>query len=272
MIDSSGIRRFVAATSIGSLICRLTSLCDLCKLMGIIPHFLRELNAVVKGTEKWYNCTSDSNENAIQAMKGVDLEYTTILDIVYNMDLSRNKLVGEIPVELTALSMLVGLNLSNNHLSGRIPDTIGNMITLFSLDLSGNELMGTIPPSMATLTFLSNLNLSHNKLSGRIPTGNQLQTLTDPSIFVGNEGLCGPPISKNCSNQEVPTTTTTTTTTPTTTTTSRKKKYKAADRGPSRFLGCYWCFGVQEALETTFFFLRKPWTRYMFQSWKELPR
>ncbi|CAI9299662.1 unnamed protein product [Lactuca saligna] len=98
-------------------------------LTGIIPHCLKELKAIVNGEEKWYesNGGGDSNENVIQVMKGVDLKYTRILDIVYSMDLSSNKLVGEIPVELTALSLLLGLNLSNNHLSGNIPNTIGNL-------------------------------------------------------------------------------------------------------------------------------------------------
>ncbi|GKE87396.1 leucine-rich repeat protein, partial [Tanacetum coccineum] len=62
-----------------------------------------------------------------------------------------------------------------------------------------------IPPSIGALNFLSHLNLSHNNLSGRIPTGNQLQTLTDPSIYVGNRDLCGAPL-KNCSNNEGQTT------------------------------------------------------------------
>ncbi|XP_052622653.1 receptor like protein 22-like [Lactuca sativa] len=166
-------------------------------LTGIIPHCLKELNAMVIGAEKWYDSYGwgDSNENVIQVMKGVDLVYTRILDIVYNMDLSSNKLIGEIPVELIALSMLVGLNLSNNHLSGNIPDTIGNLTTLFSLDFSNNELTGMIPSSMAALMFLSHLNLSHNNLSGRIPTGHQLQILIgDPSIYTGNRDLSGPPL------------------------------------------------------------------------------
>ncbi|XP_052622765.1 receptor-like protein EIX2 [Lactuca sativa] len=191
-------------------------------LTGIIPHCLRELKAMVNGAEKWYYNYGwgDSNENVIQVMKGVDLEYTRILDIVYNMDLSSNKLVGKIPIEITALSMLVGLNLSNNHLSGNIPDTIGNLTALFSLDFSNNELTGMIPPSMADLTFLSHLNLSHNNLWGRIPTGHQLQTLNDdPSIiYGGNRDLCGPPLTNNCSDHQDPTTTA-----------KPKKKHKAAE-------------------------------------------
>ncbi|XP_023762866.1 receptor-like protein 19 [Lactuca sativa] len=186
-------------------------------LTGTIPRCLGDLTAMVDGSGYRVPILNDDfDDHVIQVMKGVDLEYTTTLDMVYNLDLSSNKLVGEIPVELTALSMLVGLNLSNNHLSGGIPDTIGNMTSLFSLDLSRNRLTGMIPTSMATLNFLSHLNLSHNNLSGRIPTGSQLQTLIDPSIYAGNKDLCGPPLPKDCSNQKDPTTTS-------------KKTYKAAE-------------------------------------------
>ncbi|KAL7587303.1 hypothetical protein Lser_V15G40651 [Lactuca serriola] len=177
-------------------------------LTGTIPQCLGGLNAMVRGSRRiWHVHLVDYDQNVIQVMKGVDLEYSTTWDMVYNMDLSSNKLVGEIPVEITALSMLVGLNLSNNHLSGGIPDNIGNMTSLFSLDLSRNELTGMIPPSMVALTFLSHLNLSHNNLWGRIPRGNQLQTLTDPSIYAGNKDLCGAPLLNNCSNHQDPTTT-----------------------------------------------------------------
>ncbi|KAM0028250.1 putative non-specific serine/threonine protein kinase [Helianthus debilis subsp. tardiflorus] len=164
-----------------------------------------------------YISFGDDTEGVIQVMKGTAMEYTKTMQYVFNMDLSSNKLVGDIPVELTALYALVGLNLSNNHLSGRIPDNIGNMKALFSLDLSGNKLSGLIPPSIAALHFLSYLNLSNNNLSGQIPTGNQLQTLIDPSIYAGNKYLCGAPLPENCSNHEDPTAT-------------PKNKYKAANK------------------------------------------
>ncbi|KAJ9683268.1 hypothetical protein PVL29_019028 [Vitis rotundifolia] len=49
---------------------------------------------------------------------------------------------------------------------------------------------------MASLTLLNHLNLSYNNLSGRIPSGNQLQTLDDPSIYRDNPAPCGRPIAK----------------------------------------------------------------------------
>ncbi|XP_052622647.1 receptor-like protein 46 [Lactuca sativa] len=225
-------------------------------LRGNIPHCLQELNAMVKGAEKQYNVIFDLNENVIQVMKGVDLEYTTNWDIVFNMDLSSNKLVGVIPVELTALCMLLGLNLSNNHLSGMIPESIGNMMKLESLDLSGNELTGMIPPSMADLNFLSHLNLSHNNLSGRIPTGHQLQTLNDdPSIYAGNKDLHGPPLPNNCLNHQDPTTS------------ALKKKHKAA----GKLMKVWWFYlDIMSGFATGFWgvigvlLLKKHWRHKIF--------
>ncbi|THG14255.1 hypothetical protein TEA_018134 [Camellia sinensis var. sinensis] len=123
----------------------------------------------------------------------------TNLYLVNYLDLSGNDLFGVIPEELTNLFNLGTLNLSMNHLRGTIPEKIGNLKQLETLDLSKNELSGPIPSSMASLTFLNHLNLSYNNLSGKIPTGNQLQTLIDPSIYEGNLALCGLPLTTNCS-------------------------------------------------------------------------
>jgi hypothetical protein len=110
------------------------------------------------------------------------------------MDLSSNLLTADIPKELTYLQGLRFLNLSRNDLSGSIPERIGNLELLESLDFSWNELSGTIPPSISNLESLGMLNLSNNLLRGHIPTGNQLQTLVDPSIYGNNLGLCGFPL------------------------------------------------------------------------------
>ncbi|XP_059439400.1 receptor-like protein EIX2 isoform X1 [Corylus avellana] len=128
-------------------------------------------------------------------------EYS-IINLVHSIDLSSNNLSGEIPGNITSLLRLVNVNLSMNHLTGRVPEKIGDLYMLESLDLSMNELSGHIPESLSSLNFLSYLNLSFNNLSGKIPSGNQLQTLNDPSIYKGNSLLCGPPLSTKCSEDE----------------------------------------------------------------------
>ncbi|XP_020103549.1 probable LRR receptor-like serine/threonine-protein kinase At4g36180 isoform X2 [Ananas comosus] len=146
---------------------------------------------------------NSTSEKVYIARKGLDLQFFKNLYLEASMDLSGNNLCGVIPEELVDLSALSNLNLSRNHLKERIPDKIGNLQSLESLDLSMNELNGTIPQSITALTSLSSLNLSYNNLSGRIPSGDQMQTLVDPTIYAGNPYLCGPPISKTCFGNEI---------------------------------------------------------------------
>ncbi|XP_034706171.1 receptor-like protein EIX2 [Vitis riparia] len=139
--------------------------------------------------------------------KGRALEYYSTLYLVNSLDLSNNSLSGEIPIELTSLLKLGTLNLSSNNLGGNILEKIENLQWLETLDLSRNKLSGPIPMSMASITFLVHLNLAHNNLSGKIPTGNQFQTLIDPSIYQGNLALCGFPLTTEChdNNGTIPT-------------------------------------------------------------------
>ncbi|KAL5710931.1 lysine--tRNA ligase [Ranunculus cassubicifolius] len=130
-------------------------------------------------------------------MKGNELEYTKNLGLLVNLDLSSNCLMGQIPEEMTSLSGLRGFNLSNNNLTGKIPKNIGNLDSLESLDFSCNHLSGMIPPSISELHFLGYLDLSYNNLSGKIPNEHQLLTF-NASSFEGNQGLCGAPLQKNC--------------------------------------------------------------------------
>nr|XP_027186036.1 receptor-like protein EIX2 [Cicer arietinum] len=112
-------------------------------------------------------------------------------------DLSNNNFIGDIPNEITKLSGLLVLNLSRNHISGQIPETISNMHQLSSLDLSSNRLSGTIPSSLSSLSFLGSIDLSNNNLVGVIPYTGQMTTF-DAKDFIGNPGLCGPPLLVRC--------------------------------------------------------------------------
>ncbi|KAK1435255.1 hypothetical protein QVD17_01016 [Tagetes erecta] len=139
----------------------------------------------------------DYVDHAMIKWQGHLHEFSKTLGLLTIIDLSRNNLTGKIPQELTNLSKLIALDLSMNALHGEIPLNIGEMKELQILDLSRNNLSGVIPSSMSKISFLNYLDVSYNNLSGKIPSGTQLQTF-DPSMYIGNERLCGLPLSKHC--------------------------------------------------------------------------
>ncbi|CAL8077934.1 unnamed protein product [Prunus armeniaca] len=113
------------------------------------------------------------------------------------IDLPRNKIVGDIPIDIGHLALLRSLRLSSNNFSGTILDQIPNLKFLEVLDLSTNQLSGQIPLSFASLNFLKDLNVSYNNLQGPIPTSTQLQSCNE-SAFEGNPKLCGAPLPNKC--------------------------------------------------------------------------
>ncbi|XP_062079887.1 receptor-like protein EIX2 [Humulus lupulus] len=139
--------------------------------------------------------------NAWIIWKGVEYEYGKILGLLRIIDLSSNKLNGNIPFEVTSLVQLVQLNLSRNELSGSSPENIGNLTELESLDLSHNKLSGKIPTSLAEVTLLNYLDLSNNRLLGRISASTQLQSF-NASSYLDNLALCGLPLTSFCPGDE----------------------------------------------------------------------
>ncbi|KAK9153984.1 hypothetical protein Sjap_001464 [Stephania japonica] len=195
--------------------CNLSSLriLDLAhnELSGAIPHCFDNLSSMimVAPVNQFSVNTSSISEQIVyvddvtlRVIKGRELEYDKNLRFLVSIDLSCNHLSGGIPMQLTNLQGLSILNLSVNSLTGKIPEKIGSLRRLESLDLSRNQLSGDIPWSISDLTSLNHLNLSYNELVGRIPSGNQLQTLADPSIYEGNSKLCGLPLSLKCQDNE----------------------------------------------------------------------
>ncbi|KAG7588354.1 Leucine-rich repeat [Arabidopsis suecica] len=106
------------------------------------------------------------------------------------MDLSRNKLSGNLPTHFnyysaamlflndnefsgpipdTLLENVMVLDLRNNYLSGTIPCFPNNKFIQYLL-LRGNRLTGPIPKDLCSLSSIKILDLSYNRLNGSIPS------------------------------------------------------------------------------------------------------
>jgi len=96
-------------------------------------------------------------------------EIFTLSSLAEGLDLSHNKLSGEIPLEIGGLVNLGPLNIAKNQLSGQIPSTLGECVHLESLHMEGNNFHGRIPQSFMSLRGIIVMDLSQNNLSGEIP-------------------------------------------------------------------------------------------------------
>jgi Leucine-rich repeat (LRR) protein len=173
--------------------------------MTLTPNNSGSLSQVVNfGISTTFETTTAYTDSLLVGIKGQQLEYTRGIIYMVSIDLSCNSLTGQIPQEIGMLVALKNLNLSGNSLSDIIPQNIGELRELESFDLSHNQLRGEIPAGLSDLSSLTRLNLSYNNLTGTIPSGNQLRTLDDlASIYIGNPGLCGPPLTRDCSGIDI---------------------------------------------------------------------
>ncbi|XP_048324674.1 receptor-like protein 43 [Ziziphus jujuba] len=170
---------------------------------GSLPsHYFKNWTSMMESSKKNRSELKYTGEGYYQYSltlmnKGQEMKLIKILTIFVAIDLSNNRLRGEIPTTIGDLQSLIVLNLSSNCFTGAIPSSLGNLIELESLDLSNNKLSGVIPQQLINLTFLGYLNLSVNHLTGLIPQGGQIWVFPGSS-FEGNWGLCGLPLAQKC--------------------------------------------------------------------------
>lgn len=131
-----------------------------------------------------------------------------LLGALKSLLLTGNKFSGEIPGDyFSSITSLKKLWLSYNQFTGTIPESVTQLSHLIELHFEHNKLMGRIPEMQQTS--LKQLDLSHNMLEGEIPKS---LSIFDENSFKGNEGLCGKPLDKACTDKDNETTTSTSST------------------------------------------------------------
>ncbi len=88
---------------------------------------------------------------------------------VYEIDLRRNNLSGELPQALAQLTQLDELILVGNALTGSLPAWLSELPALKHVYLNNNEFSGSLPVEWAGLQAIQRLYLGDNQLTGALP-------------------------------------------------------------------------------------------------------
>nr|XP_009617698.1 probable LRR receptor-like serine/threonine-protein kinase At3g47570 [Nicotiana tomentosiformis] len=91
------------------------------------------------------------------------------LPLLKQLDLSWNKLRGQMPTTLSNCSELQILSLSYNEFDGPIHNEIGSLRNLQLLYLGGNHFTGIIPQGIGNLVNLLELTMEKNQITGSVP-------------------------------------------------------------------------------------------------------
>uniref|UniRef100_A0A803MDP5 Protein kinase domain-containing protein n=2 Tax=Chenopodium quinoa TaxID=63459 RepID=A0A803MDP5_CHEQI len=111
--------------------------------------------------------------------------------MLISLRLHTNRFTGQIPLELSRLSLLQALTLNDNAMEGEIPHEFFQLKQLNILKLQNNQFRVPISESFSELKLLSTLILSGNNFQGSIPRHIfELSPLL--SLDISNNNLTGP--------------------------------------------------------------------------------
>ncbi|XP_076951048.1 uncharacterized protein LOC143624217 [Bidens hawaiensis] len=115
------------------------------------------------------------------------------------IDLSANKLTGQIPVGFGKLTSLTNLSLMFNQLSGEIPLSIGRLPSLRNIRIFENNLSGPLPPDFGMYSNLDIFEVNQNRFTGNLPE-NLCNNGKLIGLIVFDNGLSGeiPKTLENC--------------------------------------------------------------------------
>ncbi|KAF0926106.1 hypothetical protein E2562_021820 [Oryza meyeriana var. granulata] len=168
---------------------------------GLIPSSLGKLQQLLKLDLTYNNLQGNIPKEVFtvstivqcglshNSLQGLIPSLSRLQQLSY-LDLSSNKITGEIPPTLGSCQQLETINMGQNFLSGSIPMSLGNLSLLTMLNLSHNNFTGSIPIALSKLQFLTQLDLSDNHLEGQVPTDGVFRNATAISLE-GNRQLCG---------------------------------------------------------------------------------
>ncbi|PQM35753.1 putative LRR receptor-like serine/threonine-protein kinase [Prunus yedoensis var. nudiflora] len=157
--------------SIPPQLCHLTriQLLDLSmnNISGTIPKCLNNLTTLTKkgsssqtiqhsflGANANLTFVEVYDDEASLIWKGLRAEFKSNLGLLKSIDLSSNKLIGEIPSEITCLVGLISLNLSRNQINRSNTFKDWKFAGVRVLDLSRNQINGRIPTSLSRIASL----------------------------------------------------------------------------------------------------------------------
>ncbi|XVE53105.1 hypothetical protein DITRI_Ditri02bG0177700 [Diplodiscus trichospermus] len=125
-----------------------------------------------------YGIGIPENLTYCQLLENLDVSQNKLQELgwtcgtLVELDLSGNKLSGELPETFQSCNYFQKLNLGNNQLSGNFLTTvISNLPSLQILQLPFNNITGPIPLSLTNCTQLRVLDLSSKAFTGDIPSG-----------------------------------------------------------------------------------------------------
>jgi Leucine-rich repeat (LRR) protein len=110
--------------------------------------------------------TIDLSSNRLTGQLPLDMSGFTKLE---SLNLAANDLTGDIPSSLLDLTRLASLDIGHNRFAGPLPAFLGDWVSLVSIRMNACGLTGSIPSVLHQLSVLQLLDVSDNSLAGSLP-------------------------------------------------------------------------------------------------------